>query len=298
MFAVTRYLEVPKQMEWDTFGKRRSAETVMVKFVTKIGLSKQNRYVDVELDFDNIAKDHRLRFNMPTGIAGGKYFAGQAFYCVERNVGINSDTNDWKEADCIEKSTNGIVGKRDKNGEGIAFVSAYGLHECAGFDGKEGNIAVTLLRSFRTTTRNDGGTKCQLNIPLNYKFALVPLDSDVEYSYLDKLQDELATEIMPVLTAVKPGTEAKQPVSHINVEGKNIVVSAIKCGDQDENDIVVRVYNASDKPSKAKISIDGNIKLAQRVNLNEEFVSDINLSSNSVEFEVTPWHIETILIKK
>ena len=298
VFSVTRYLEVPKEMTVDNFGKRRSNETVNLKFVTKIGLSKQNRYVDVELDFDNIAKDHRLRFNMPTGIKGGKYFAGQAFYCVERNVGINYQTNDWKEPDCMEKSTNGIVGKRDGNGEGIAFVSAYGLHECAGFDGTDGNIAITLLRAFRTTTRNDGGTKCQLNIPLNYKFALVPLDKDVEYSHLDKLQDELATEIMTVFTAVKPGTKANQPVSHLSVEGDNIVTSAIKCGEGDDNDIIVRVYNASDKPSKAKITINGEIKQADKVNLNEEFISNLSHCGNTVEFEVTPWHIETVLINK
>ncbi|MBE7048905.1 MAG: hypothetical protein E7393_06025 [Ruminococcaceae bacterium] len=298
VFKVTRKLEVPANLVIDKFGKRRSEEQVELVFVTKIGLSEEARYVDVELFFDNVAKDHRLRYMMSTGIDEKTYFAGQAFCCVNRNVGVNLDTQDWKEHDQYEKSTNGILGKRDNRGNGIAFVSAYGLHECAAFDDAEGTLAVTLLRSFKNTVRTSGETKCQLNVPLQYKFALVPVDSTVAYGDLLKLQDIMATGVRTVLSKVDKDCVANKPHSFMRVDGKNIATSVIKRAADGSGDIIVRVFNTSDKKSQATVELACDIKKAQLVNLNEEFISNVNPEGNQVAVDVGPWKIVTLKISK
>lgn len=55
-------------------------------------------------------------------------------------------TQNYVETDQYEKSTNGIVGVRGVDNNGLAFVSPCGIHECA--VSEDGTIALTLLRSF------------------------------------------------------------------------------------------------------------------------------------------------------
>ena len=295
VFKVTRYMEVPEEVITDTFGKRRSDNKVTLKIETYVGLSEESRYVDVALEYDNIAKDHRLRLMIPTGIENDKYFAGQAFYCCERKTSINYDTATWRETDPYEKAMNGIVGKRDKDGSGIAFVSAAGLHECAGFDDDEGTIGVTLSRSFRKTVGTNGEVGGQINGKLSYKFLFAILDEDVEYADLLKMQDIMAAPLRPVVSNVKCGTKISPAVSKIEVGSKAIETSVIKWA-EDDDALIVRVFNASEKESEGFISLASDIKKAELVTLNEEYVSDAKVEDNKVKFTLTPWRIATFKI--
>lgn len=297
VFKVTRTLKLPKEMVQSPFGKHRSEELTEIKLTALIGLSEESRYVDVKLSFDNTAKDHRLKLTVPTGVKGDTYFSGQAFYCCERRVGVDKGTQDWREPDRAEKSTNGIFGKRDSSGCGIAFVSPKGLHEVSSYDDAEGTLAVTLLRSFRTTVRTNGETKCQLNIPLEYEFAFAPIDSDTPYSELLKLQDILASDVLVRYSDVEEGTASKVPVSFIEVGGKNIAASVIKWAEDDKNSVIVRVFNASCTDTSGYIKTKADIISAQLTNLNEESVCDIPANKNGIEFELSPWKIATYKLK-
>ncbi|MBO5060646.1 MAG: hypothetical protein J6C82_07025 [Clostridia bacterium] len=294
VFKVTREFNVPEEMITDKFGKHRSEKTVTLKFESYVGLSEESRFVDVKLCYNNIAKDHRLRMLIPTGIDADTYFSGQAFYCCERKTGIDYTTQDWRETDQYEKATNGIFGKRDKDGCGIAFVSAAGLHECAAYDDEDGSLSVTLSRSFRTTKLTNGETRCQINLPLEYSFILAPLDSNVAYSDLLRLQDILATDVMTWLKPVVPGTSVAQPQSRLLVGGKDIAVSIIKKAESSEkNAIIVRVFNASKEAAEGFIKTEKIIEKAEATNLNEEKISDMKTENNLLKFNLSPWKIAT-----
>lgn len=296
-FRVVRNLEVPKEIIEDKFGKRRSDETVRLQFVMYAGLSEESRSVDIRLSFDNTAKDHRLKFLIPTGICGD-YFAGQAFYCCGRKSGIDYSTQNWCETERFEKAMNGIVGKRDVGGEGIAFVSAQGLHECAAYDDENGTLDVTLLRSFRKTVLTNGETNCQLNKRLEYKFLLTVLDETVKYSDLLKLQDYMACEPIYSTVFVKDKAELSEPVSRLAVEGENVAVSIIKRAEGgSENDVVIRVFNASAQETGGVIKTFGAISEAAEVNLNEEEINRIAFDEKNVEFCLKPWEIKSIKLK-
>jgi len=294
VFKITKFLEIPEEMMKTESGNARSEKTVVLKIISFVGLSEESRFVDVKISYDNIAKDHRLQMFIPTGITGDKYFSGQAFCYNERKVGIDFSTQDWRETDQYEKSTNGIIGKRDSENEGIALVFAEGIHECAAFDDEEGSLAVTLLRSFSKTINTNGETKCQLNIPLEYKFNICVLDADTTYSSLVRQQDVMAVNIHRNFAYVAPDAKLSAPESLLSVSG-DVNTSIIKCSEDNEG-IIIRLFNPSNEVKNAGISLCRDILKAERVNLNEEFDCEINHSTNDVEIEIAPWKIETIKI--
>ena len=294
VFKVTRTLSVPKELVVAPGEKRRSEETVELKFVSYVGLSSENRFVDVKMSFDNTAKDHRIRLMVPTGATTDKYFAGQAFYCVERKVGPDYEKQDWREIH-NEYATNGIVGKRDKKGNGVAFVSPEGIHECCSFDDTEGTVGVTLFRGFYNTVFTNGETWCQHNHPMEFTYALAPVSKDVEYSDLLKIQETLAVKVPVCLAPVSDETEAKVHESAIKVSGKNVATSVVKCAETGvKGEIIVRVFNASSKKTKAEISFAKALKKAELVNLNEEFISDLSAEEKAVKFDLAPHKIATV----
>lgn len=296
VFRVTRYMELPECVEQDKFGKHRSETRVKVKFSMLVGLSEESRYVDFSLDFDNTVKDHRLKLLLPTGITTDTYFSGQAFCCCERKVGIDYTTQNWRETDQYEKSTNGIFGKRDADGFGLAFIAAEGIHECAAYDDEEGTVAATLLRSFKTTVMTNGEEKCQLQKNLNYKFYIVPLDNDVSYSDLLKLQDIQGTN-MPVYFENVQADDIKVHKSPISVDGKNVSVSVIKVPESGEDDaFIIRVFNSSGEDAEGKITVNRGLLKAEETNLNEELIADVETDGNSVKFGLSPWKIKTFKI--
>ena len=304
VFQITKEWKVPASASFlestanDTFSKQRSEETVVCRTVFEVGLSQNARHADVTLRFDNRAKDHRLRLMMPTKTEGDTYFAGQAFYCCERKTGINYDSGDWIEPSVYEKAMNGIVGKRNADGSGLALVAAEGLHECAGYDDADGTIAVTLLRAFRHTVNTNGQTRGQLQGEHRYHFYLMPLSAAVTYADLLQLQNTMAAGILTGCREVLPKTKSEKAVSMIEVTGKSVVTSVIKCAEDQKDAVVVRVWNASDAETTAKIAFAKEIKDAKRVNLNEETQEGaLHRDGNAVTLPLTPWKIASVMVK-
>lgn len=296
VFKVTRYMEVPKEMKYDEHSIVRTDETTVLKIVMYVGLSEENRYADIKMEYENTAKDCRMRLLIPSGIQNDKYFAGQAFYCCERTVGIDFATQDWRETDQYEKSTNGIVGKRAEDGCGIAFVAKSGLHECAAFGDTDGTLAVTLSRSFRTTVMTNGETRCQLNRKLDYDFVLAPIDREVGYTELLKIKDKAEYNVLYSFIPTEECVSAAAPKSHMRVTGSGISVSCIKCAEGDENAVIVRVFNSSGAESRGRIEFERGVLSADFVNLNEEYISAAECDENGVEIKLKPWEIKTYLI--
>ena len=295
VFRVTKVMEVPECMNNAATGKSRSERYVKMPISLEVGLSENARFADVKLTVDNTAKDHRLRLSIPTDIDNKKYFAGQTFYCNERKTGIDYTMQNWREHDQYEKQTNGILGKRDESGNGIAFVSAYGLHECAGYD--DGSLAVTLFRAFKTTVSTMGEKNGQMSGELEYKFLLAPIDKTVTYSELVKLQDRLAAAPAYSCSEVSSDYKLTQK-SFAELSGENINMSIIKTPeDEEENALIVRVFNASAENADGKITFFKDIKNAYVTNLNEDVKSEIKADGNTLNISLAPWKIGTYKVK-
>ena len=298
-FRITKDLFLPEEICKNESKICRSDKTVVCRAVFDISLDVNSRAVDIKLKLDNKAKDHRLRLSVPTYTKGDTYFAGQAFYCCERKTSINRECGEWFEPEVREKAMNGIVGKRDIDGIGLAFVSGSGLHECATMEDKNDTIDVTLLRAFRTTVaKNNTETACQLNQILEYSFSLMPLDREVKYTDLVKKQELLSTELITGYREVKNETEIIKPESYLNISGESVCTSIIKCAEIGERAVVVRIFNASDKETDAKICFFKKIKNAEKVNLNENIIcsDDIAVKGDALCIKLGKWEIATVKV--
>lgn len=294
-FTVTKTIDVPKDMVSDRFGFHRNSETVPLKITCTAALSEGSRSVDIDMTVDNTASGHRLKMLLPTGIAADKYFAGQAFYFCERKTGMDYATQNYVETDQYEKSTNGIVGVRGEDNNGLAYVSPCGIHECA--VSEDGTIALTLLRSFTKTVSTNGETRCREIGKLNYKFALAPIDETVDNAALLNMRDALWYKPLTNFSKAPETAALKPPHSAVEVSGSGISTSIVKCAEERaDNAIVVRVFNSSGRAADGAVKVCASIRKAERVNLNEEFLSDAAVNGNSVLFRLNAWEIATFKI--
>lgn len=299
VFRITKEISLPRKMIIDNITQRRSSDYEKCEAVFEIGLSENARYAEVNMTFDNKVRDHRLRLAMPTYTDGDMYFAGQAFYCCTRKAGIDYSTQDWIEPEQYEKAMNGIVGRRNGDGSGLAFVSAEGLHECGSTADKNSTLYITLLRGFEKAVHTDGQERGQLNGKLQYRFILAPLDDTVSYSDLLNLQDILATELISTYREVEKNEKLAVPESSFRLDGENIHLSVIKCAEREEGAYTVRVFNASDKVSDAVMKFNRPVQWVKNVNLNEEEIGEntAKVSGSSVSVPVNAWQIVTVMVK-
>ena len=297
VFRITKEISLPKEMIIDQITQRRSSEYENCTVVFEVGLSENARYADVEMTFDNRVKDHRLRLVMPTYTDSDTYFAGQAFYCCTRKAGIDYATEQWREPEQYEKAMNGIVGRRDAAGNGLAFVSAEGLHECGSTVDKNSTLYVTLLRSFKKTVATNGEKRGQLLGEHKYKFVLAPIDDTVSYADLLKIQDKLAVGTISMYREVEKEEKLAAPEGVFRIDGENICLSILKCAEREDGAYAVRVFNASDKASNAIIQFGKTVQWAKNVNLNEEDTEENNakINGNTVSVPVKAWQIVTVM---
>ncbi len=246
-FRLIRRMNIPKEMEYYSHGIRRSGETVTMDIISDISLCKGSRKVEVDTTVINNAKDHRLRLVLPTGINSPSFFANQPFAFVERKTGIDFETQNWKECAVPEKQMSGIVFKRATDGTGLAFVSAFGLHECAALNDSDGSILITLFRSFRKTVMTNGETGGQIQGELNFKYSIVPIQKTDTYADLARIQDCLCTGIKSTSVQVPKEYTLSSPFSYFELKSKNICMSIFKrAEDKKEGNMIVRLYNLSD----------------------------------------------------
>lgn len=230
---VKRVMQIPVAMDGNV---RSSAETQLAVTFT-IGLGVDDRDVDVRVQVDNRAKDHRLRLVMPTDVETAVYDANQAFAFVRRKTGVDTATHDWKEKSRIEKAMGGIIFVRDDNGRGIAFVSDFGLHE-GGVDCDERTtVFVTLMRGFSKTHTTNGEVCGQELGEHTYHFRLCPMDESRQLTELQRIQCSMRTGVRSFVTT----KNIEQTL--FTIEG-NVCVSACKPADDGSGDVIVRIYNA------------------------------------------------------
>lgn len=298
VFRIIHELRVPRFMEQTPHGLRRSDETVALTIRSRIGLSKGAAHVDVETEIDNQAQDHRLRLVVPTGVAAPTFFANQPFAFVERHTGIRTETQDWKECEVPEKQMGGIVGKRRQDGTGLAFVSAFGLHECAAPDDRNGSIHVTLFRSFAKTRLTDGEEGGQIRGQLTFKYALAVMDDSASYADLVRLQECLQAELHASIAKVGENCVPAEPVSYFELSGSDICASIIKRPDNgNEGELIVRCYNLADKPSTARFTCFQALAEVTETGLDEQTGNAVLHDAQAFDIRLEPWKIQTYRLK-
>jgi len=300
-FSIIHKMLVPKEMlySFDKTGYiRRSNELIEMDITTNVSITDTSPAIFVETIVNNTALDHRLRLSLPTKIENDKYFVSQAFCFVERNCGRDNATDNWCEPETLEKPMSGIVGKRNNDGSGIAFISAYGLHECAALDDKKGTINITLLRAFRNSIGSQDQIDGQVQGKQKYSYCLLPLEEKDTFGTMQQLQDCISTGIKFFNTKCSDDFTPSSK-SLVSLSGdKDICVSIIKRPEREvANSIVVRLYNLSSKQESTELKFSRLIEKAEIVNLNEEYICAAKFEGNTLNIELEGNKIATYLVK-
>lgn len=273
--TVEMELRLPEGIEYVQGRLRRSSSLKAVPVCFSYTLQKGERKLLVDLDVDNAVKDHVLRLLLPTGIPGN-YQANAAFTFVERKTGIDPGTAGWKECGKLEKPTAGIVLKRDAAGNGLAFISRGGLHECGGDDDPSGTLKVTLLRSFSKTPTTNGEPGGQELFPHHYSFELMPLDSSVSNTMLQYEQNILQS---PALSFTARRWEDD---TLLTVKGGSVSALA-----PSERGFCLRIYNPEDRENDCVIYWRGrNLRQIETCTLNNETLGQMPFSAGSQEISL------------
>jgi len=97
----------------------------------------------------------------------------------------------------------------------------------------------------------------------------------------------------PPLTFIGDESPTKKQRSYVSVDSDNIVISAFKKA-QDEQAVVVRLYEAAGKKTTARLRTSFPIKSARMTNLIETADSKLASQENSVKMSFRPFEIRTV----
>lgn len=279
VFEITKTLMLPECYLDNDNIRSNNLKPVMV--ISTVELTATSDFVKVHTVIDNCVLDHKTVLKFNTGVADDKYFVSQAFCKVERPCGVHSDRMQWYEQEMPEKNMGGIVGKTDKNHNGIAFVSAFGLHECSAEKNTDGSVAVTLLRCFKRVFMNPGSVLSQIQGKLEYDYAFVPMNSNKDFADLVNIKNEISTGVFAYSRKTQmPETKS---ASLIAVDNKQIILSILKIA-ENQNGYIARFYNCSDTEQKANIEI--NAKKVYEASLNETILNETECNLTFRPFEI------------
>nr|MDO8097579.1 glycoside hydrolase family 38 C-terminal domain-containing protein [Candidatus Njordarchaeota archaeon] len=307
--------------------KTRASNLVSCPVTCYISLHANVPRVDFKLEFENNAKDHRLRVLFPTGIRCDHSYADQAFHVIRRPLELPSSKG-WVELPVPTQPMQSFASAGDGK-KGIA-VATRGLQEYE--VAEDGVVAVTLLRCVGWLSQEElsirpgagpiistPGAQCLGKHIFHY--SVVPYSGTWETAkvYLQALQHQTPMKTVQVVEhefavagelVIVPG-EFTEPVtkrtaqltptlplliSFLSVEPNNILLSAVKRA-EDGNGIIVRVYNTTDEKVEGKLRTYVEPRRCIPVNMREEPLKEemktMSKRKLGISFEAPPFRIRT-----
>ncbi|OXS55600.1 alpha-mannosidase [Cohnella sp. CIP 111063] len=237
-----------EELIWFT-GRRsvRAERTVTLRLRTIVRLERGGRGLRVRSEFDNTARDHRVRMLFPTDLNTGVHYADSIFEAARRD---NEPAAEWRNPSyCHHQQA--FVSLHDE--EAGLTIASKGLNEYEVLRDGRNTIAVTLLRSVGEL--GDWGLfptpEAQCPGPHAAELMIVPhggggqrTDAYAE-SYL------FQTPLYVGTTDVHGG-EVPPCHSWLEWSGRDLALSACKVA-EDTGDVVVRWYNWSDKQTELAV---------------------------------------------
>ncbi len=238
------------------------------------------RRIDFRVEFDNEARDHRLRALFPTGVQSDVTHAEQHFGVITRPIAVPEADDTWMEQPVGTQPQKAFVDVND--GKRGLLLANRGLPEYEALPGPDGvTLALTLLRCVGWLSRPNVATRKGPAGPTVetpgaqcigrhvFEYAVVPHEGGWESAFLEAHRFS-----RPMRATVAAGSGAL-PAAGSLVESKpaQLVVSAVKAA-EDGRGLVVRVYNAGDRAVHGRVRLAEPHGQVQLVNLNEERLAE------------------------
>jgi alpha-mannosidase len=287
--------------------QQRSSNLIECRVRTRVGLRKGSRAIEVELEFDNRAEDHRLRAEFPTGVVSDTVVSDGHFYVNHRSIDQPSGEG-WRQAPpgTYPQQSFSLI---QNAGRGLAVMNR-GLPEIQATRSESGEVtlSLTLLRAVGWLSRDDFETRrCQNAGPtLHTPEAQCPGEQCFQYAVVPFAGDYVAADIMgiskryrvPVLSI--QGVEDGSMVGGEGLFNKSThltCVSAVKKHEMRDT-LVVRLYNITEQRVDETLQFGVDLFAAWQLNLLEERGSGIDLkSTRELSLSLGPHEIVTVEVE-
>ena len=262
--AIQRYqieyeLALPVGLDEGRRARRPELITCPLRVVVSLGAHASR--LEFSAGFENNARDHRLRVVFPSGIRSEFSYSDTPFDIVAHATSPQAvPVENWIEDVPSQHPQQTFIDLHDGK-RGLAVLSV-ALPEYEVVKDSNGEIKVTLLRAVKflgggselQTIRGGAGPNietpgAQVQRSLHFRLAVFPHSDSWS-------EAEVWREAQSFAVPVKPRTISSfsRPISSsierlpaqlflLRVRGKNIVLSAVKRAEDDDNALVVRVYN-------------------------------------------------------
>lgn len=265
-------LRLPKALAEDR--RARSPEQVDCPVTLLVSLQRGVKRVDLAIEVENRARDHRLRVGFPTGLSARHSIAEDAFWVVRRPV-QPPDGAGWLEQPATTHPQKGFVALED--GEGGVAVLNRGLPEYEVTEG--GTIYVTLLRCVGWLSRDDLSTrKGHAGPPYEapeaqclgrHRFELAL------YTYRGTWEEARLWEQAHAFRAPPIGVQLKGPpqgtlppeMGLLQLQ-PGLALSTLKMAEEGDG-VIVRLYNPTSRPISGALRTAWGLVKAQTVRLDE-----------------------------
>lgn len=288
---------------------RRRDETVVCPLTVDLIVRDGVERLEVEVTFDNRAKDHRLRMLLPTDMQVETATSSMQFDALTRPITPTPiPVGDWWVED--PPSTFPLHGWLDVNdGERGLGVLTEGIYEFAVEKTTERPIALTLLRAVgflgarRDLTTIIGGAgpstqtpEAQLQQKLTWRIGLYPHTWGWEDAEVWKQSAEYLTP--PRAITVPPHAGSRPPTAQgISVSGANAVLSAIKQA-EDGNGMIVRLYNPTDAVTTGTVRVPFEVESAETVTLQEKSLDTVWIGEDGdISVDIAPKKIVSLRLQ-
>jgi mannosylglycerate hydrolase len=277
--TVELVLRLPARLRDDRLA--RSPELVDCPVSMEISLDAGERRVDVRLEIDNRASDHRLRVLCETGTKALTHQSGAAFTLLERSNRLEVRRR-WIEPPTSEACLHDLVAVKGAT-KGLV-VGVDGLREYSALhDG--GTIAITLLRAVGFLSRGDlperrGHAGPELATPSaqcigtrEYRYTVVPLDDQTD---LTRAARSVREWLSPPFVVLGDG-RSRSFVSFVEA-ATPLVLTALRAGP--DGALVVRLANPQREEAAGTLRFDRAIRASQPVDLRE---GDLGLGNTGLD---------------
>jgi hypothetical protein len=288
----------------------RATDRVELPIVLDLELRAASPVVEGVVRIDNRARDHRLRLLLPTGAAAvTSHRADTAFAVVTRAVPTVPPPGPLVEEPVGTAPMQSFV---DAGDEAIgAVVVADGLPEYEVVPGESGAaIAVTLVRAVGALSRDDLSTRRGHAGPgLATPGAQCPGTHEFRVAFLPRSAPPPPRALYAAARAVLAPPRVFAPcggsgslaaaASFLRVDADaeaNVVGSACKLADAGD-EVVLRLFNAGDRPAAIAIASLAPIRAASRADLAERPREPCAVQDGRVGVVLAPGRIETLRLE-
>ena len=282
----------------------RSTTKVECSVRVTITLERGSQLVDVELVFDNCAKDHRLRAEFPTVIQADTVVSDGHFY-------VNHRTIEQPEGAGWMQRPSGTYPQQDfslvQDGKRGLAVLNKGLPEIAATCDSSGSatLSLTLLRSVGWLSRDDFETRsCSNAGPTLFTPDAQCLGKGVfRYAVVPFAGDHIEAGIKDICQKYKSPVLSIQGVADSSIAGglslfehrsKYTCVSAIK-RHEERDTLVIRLYNLHGEQVDDLLLFGLEVSAAWKTDLLEERIEELApVAERELKVRLEPFEIVTL----